>query len=846
MAIPGNPVQFLSPLQQQMASLPEIPRVPTNDGVLPGSTIAGNKLALVPDDPEAEQAPTRPTLQDADPATKYQTIEQLVRSQDRLARNRWAIDTHFNRLRAGVPFSRLDKIPNQSIWVAKLPSGMNKETTAAVPNKADDLCNKIEDTLMADPAKPIATPHIEDEAAMRAADMLSEFLAQITGESGIHDIANHRWAIRNALSGASSFLHYLPNPSGGGYQPMQKLAHPQATDPNDPLKAQIPQPDGSVMLDITSNPILRYAGGNQFVDAAEQADRVWLPGITVERLKRESVRVYPPTATVETAKAVVLIRHMTLQEAMHEFPDTVGQMDDTKLQSLASWRPPSSEYITPYAMKGAIADGMSGPSVEQVGSLSPQLQRRMFCYHLYVAASPEYPEGYWCVVASAENGQVLAEGTLDYTVTLPVHGKTKRCRDIPVEQYTPQPDVLGGDPMGWPVISRFAGSSEAESTLYAAFMDYCDNMLHPHVFLRGTASIDEDDWFDRLKPIILNPGDQEPSYEHFPTIPPILQIIENLDTKMDTISGLTATAQGLDTSSAVSGVAKNLTIRQAQVSMSAFLQYLHAAMTRGWRICGQIAMATFETPQLMQFSGEEGSVDPIWWTGEDLAGVDRIGVQPGTGTMQTPESKAQYIAYLQQNMWMTPETAASVALPSIRMDLGIPKDPYEAAIERSVGLFLQGPPDPQWVQRKQQDQQVMAQYQQAIQPLQIQASAGVQVQIPPAPQPTAASPFPTRPNDTEPQVAEIYRKRLSKLFVDPKFSAQPPEWQGTAVEAYQRFVQTIQQAQVQQAQVKIIGQAKDAKTLQEEEKVSSGGGQPQPQGSHPGSQGTPPPKPPGT
>lgn len=800
MAIQGNSVLTMSAFDEMLASFPEVPRkTSAGDGVVsPGTEIATQASASKGPDKDQEEengselAPVGPTLVEAPPQLKYQAVEQLVRSQDRLAKNRWAIDLHYRSVRAGVPFSRLDKIPNMSMWVRKLPNGMNKESTASVPNKADDLCNKIEDTLMSDPAKPIAEPHVEDEAAQRAAELLGQFLMQISGESGIKDIENYRWMIRNSLAGSSSFLHYDVDRSGGGYQPLQKLAHPKAEQYDeehptwylDPMTGQV---------DVTPNPILRYVApdGVTFVESAEEADKVWLPSISVEQFRREGVRCFPPTARVEDAEAVVLIRHCTLGTARKRWPKTAGRMSGEELQALAGWRPPMAENILPYSIKGGMADGASGPGVDEVGSLSPLLQRRMFAYRLYVAASPEYPTGYWCDLNPANGGTVLAEGTLEYTVKLPVHGKTTRCRDIPVVQYTPQVDTEGSDPMGWPVISRFAGASDAEATLLSAFMDYCDNMLHPHVYIRSTASVDEDEWYDRTKPVVLHPSDPEPTYENFPILPPILQLVQALDTKMDTASGLTATAQGLESTSSETGVAKQLTIRQAQVSMSGFLQRLHAAQTRGWRISGQIAMAEYTTPQMMQFAGEEGSNEPIWWTGEDLAGVDRIGVQPGTGTMMTAESRATYVAYLQQNQWLAPEAAADIALPSIRMDLGIPKDPYEAAVNRSVAALLQGPPDG-WVEAKKQEMAVMQQYQASIAPLQMQAQAGVAVQIPPPPQSQLTNPFPVRPNDDEPRTAAIYVKRLSALFVDPKFAALPPEWAGTAVEAYFRYRQAVQ------------------------------------------------------
>src|SRR5690242_19072967 len=132
MAIAGNNVQVLSPFQERLASLPDVPRrTVSGDGSepkgIPASPNTPNGGALgkpqATNVQTADEKATQPivalpgkTLQDesVSEATKFLTIEQLMRSQDALARNRWAIDTHFRRIRSGVPFSRLEKIPNQS------------------------------------------------------------------------------------------------------------------------------------------------------------------------------------------------------------------------------------------------------------------------------------------------------------------------------------------------------------------------------------------------------------------------------------------------------------------------------------------------------------------------------------------------------------------------------------------------------------------------------------------------------------------------------------------------------------------------------------------------------------
>ncbi len=717
MAIAGGGVTTPGPYNERLMSLPpNVRKTTAGDGTEPGGGAQSGNVQAKPAqqpqtaDEQAAQPPAFPktgrTLKDAEPKIKFLAIEQLIRSQDPLARSRYQIDTYHRRVRRGVPFGRLEKIPNQSVWVAKLPNGMSKESSAAVPNKADDLCNKVEDTLMADPAKIIAKPSVTDESATAAGKLASRWLSDDGGQSGTDDIGTYRWALNNAFTAAASFLHYRADRTGGGYQPLRVLAHPQAQDPQNPRVAQIPgPPDAMTGLPTTieeesPNPILRYvsaptseAPAGQFVEDATQADKVWVPRMVTDRLRREQVRTFPPEAPIERAKAAAVILNIKLADARSLWPDTVGQMDMTQLLALTAWKPTLSDQTIPFMFRALADSGSSGPSLDDVGSFSPLLQRRMFAYLFYVGCSPEYDTGYWVAVNGASGGSVLGEGDLEYTVKLPSGGKETRCRDIPLVMIRPMQDVEGGDPTGWPFISRFAGSSEATATLMAAFMDVCDNMLHPHVYIGSTVSIDEDEWFDRSMPIMLNPDDKPPTYEEFPTLPPILPLVQELHKQDDTVSGLTATAQGLDSSNATSGTAKNATIRQALISLSGFQQNLQAAQTRGARIKCQIVQDEWSTPQLMEATGEAGSFEPEWWTGENFAAVeDRLGLQPGTGTMMTPEGKAQYIAFLQQQRWMQPDEGAEIVLPGIRMDLGLPENPFEQAIERSIGVFMKGPP----------------------------------------------------------------------------------------------------------------------------------------------------------
>ena len=805
MAIQGNPVQFPGGFTQRLEMLPMVPRAGTpGDGTEPNAKgLQDQPLAT---DPTVADAPQpKPTLETASDADVFSTVDQLVRSQDRLARNRWAIDLHFRRIDSNIPFSRLTKIPNQSIWEAKLPPGTTKESPAAVPNKAHDLCDKVTDTLEADPAKPDPQVPTDNPSAEASGDLASEFLRQLDSATGLNASDLWRWSLRNALTAGSSFIEYELTEDGGGWQPYQVLALPGATDPQNPLMAVDPM-SGLALPPV--DPILRYVSPEgQFVESADQADKVWLPGIRANRLRREQVRVFPAHCAAEHARAVVLLKVCTLQEAM-EMPgwESVRQMTPGQLAQLTSFRTPYPQMIVAPALLGGQADGQSGPSVADVGGLSPLLQRRMYYYRLYVkAGKQEYPNGLFLDVTGANGGMILGKQTLDYTVTLPgQEGKVSRCRNIPVVQETPESDIHGLDPMGWPFEGRFASSTEASATLLAGYLDALDKRNHPHVFLRTNAAIDEDDWSDRSVPILLGAQDQEPTYERFSQLPDIIGPIEFLYQADDSAASLGETAQGLNTDTAVSGIAKQITVQQAKIGLSGIQQRHNAAKVRGWKICMEIAQSAFSTARMIHFTGENGSADVQWWTGDDLAGIDDIGIEPGTGTMMTPEGKAQYVSFAQSNGWLQAPDAGPIAMAGITRDLGLPSDPIQKAVERAVYAWMDGPPEG-WVQAQQQQAQQMQQFQQAQAQYQQQAQqaqvsgvlpmtpAPVPPQLPPLP-----SPFMDRPNDGEPKVAAEWVKQLSATMLSPRYSAlktESPAWAGLVDEKYGKAIQVVQQAQ---------------------------------------------------
>ncbi len=96
---------------------------------------------------------------------------------------------------------------------------------------------------------------------------------------------------------------------------------------------------------------------------------------------------------------------------------------------------------------------------------------------------------------------------------------------------------------------------------------------------------------------------------------------------------------------------------------------------------------------------------------------------------------------------------------------------------------------------------------------------------PPVPPP---NPFPPRPNDGEILVATTYAKRLSRLFVDPRFSDMDPLWQQPAIDCYQRAMQALQPPPVIPKGVVIQDKVTDPASLAGAEQAAASGKAPQP------------------
>lgn len=821
-----------------------------------------------PPTPEQENpfAGMGPLLEDDD-ATVFKQVDGLVQRQELIALNHLAQDTHWTYVKLGYPWSTLTKEPNRDRYVQTLPYGSAGITIQAVPNKAWDLINKTTEALLVDFPQAECEPGDDSEEADAACDMANRFLSQDASEHGTNDSVLFNDRVSRALTCSSSYIECWADPTGGGYVPLQIPAHPQAESPRNPLIG----PDGMP----TVSPILRYVTvvgpdgqpteESQFTDDATKAAPQWQPKLMAAKWQREHIRVFPETATVDTAEKVIILGYCTLGQAKKRWP-SVAEMSPDDLSKLTDWTPPRYLALLPLFQRGRwkLTDGRDK---EKQGSSD---ERIMFYYHPYVKACPDYPRGADVVVSGAMDGGIVLDRKFlskevevpnkpvaeeqpeaaDPTAPAPVATpeqtqqpatrKEVRCMEIPVVQITPRGDPDEQDPTGRPYIELFAGAVENNAHLAMSASEVIDKNLHLEGYIPTTSPVDGAQREDArasgdLIPIV-RPEDKPVWGEKIPFENAFFQFYDRSDEAINSIGSASRAAKGQEDADEKSGRAIALATQNNNVGLSGMNHAVNNAYARWSRIKIERAMADFTTAQQINYVGDDGIFKQEEWTSIDFALVGKTTIKAGTGGLLPDDQKVQNLAGLAQAGLLTPEEAKDAARPAFSRKLGLPADAHTQRIERQITAFMKGMPSPEWAEQWNQYQQLMAEYQAQQQRAEMQLvndqqkaehltatqgvpPAGAQpVQTAMLPPKMPWTPFTPMPTDTEPVIAGMRKRRLGKLIDSAKFEGMPPEWQGVAIAEYERMREVESQA----AMAAVQAQNPSKEVMQEEPELAEG------------------------
>lgn len=797
----------------------------------------GRTDATTIEDTQAQDFTGLGPLLEEDDGEVFRTIHGLVLRQEIIARNHLAQDTYWTLVKRGYPWATLEYVPDQSIYKFTMPYGTKGYSIQAIPNKAWDLVNKATETILQDFPAPDPTPQNDSEEAEHAAEMAGRFLSQDASEDGTNDPAVFYQATDKALTCASSYIHVWTDPTGNGYVPLQIKAHPQAASPENPLIG----PDGMPTTDY----VLRYVtADNQFTDDPTQAAPQWMPKIRTEIWGREHIRAFPETNSVQNAEKIIGLYYCTLGEAKRRW-DAVAGMSPADLSALCDWTPPRYLSLLP-PFERARWKLTTSDEKQKSGSSD---ERMMFYYIVYQRSTPEYRKGAELVVTGSQGGIVLHRDTLSADVEVMQEdgsGKKPKCEvlDIPVVQVTPRVDADDRDPSGTAYIELFGGSIEFTAALQMGIQEAMDITLHVEKYAPSTSPVEGWQISDARSSgdviPILN-KDDVPFYAPTPPIPPgVIDILTYSTNQQDSIASLNKPAQGANDQQEVSGKARNIAIEQASIGLSRMGLAINAAYERYCRIKIQQVMRKFTVPQQIRYVGEDGAYKQEQWTGTDFALVGDVRIKAGTGTRMAPQAKINYLSQAAQFGLIGPDEAKAASRPTFAQDLGIPENPHEQYVERCVTSWLNGPPEgwvEQWVPYaqaqaqfeqaqqmyqqqmvsyqaaqqntalvqggpppvtlgpQQQYDQAMLQYEQAGLALQSNPLSPTPPQAPQPPQiPRPWTPFEPRPNDGEPEVAVLWKVRLSKVISSVKYAQMIPEWRQPLDQKYQMAAGVVTQA----------------------------------------------------
>lgn len=706
----------------------------------------------------------------------FKQMDGLVLRYELIAKNHLAQDTHWTYVKLGYPWSTLTKVPNRDLYEQALPYGSAGITIQAVPNKVWDLVNKTTETLLVDFPQAECEPLDDTEESQAACEMANRFLRQDASEQGTNDPELYHDRVARSMVTASAYIEYWVDPTGGGYVPLQILAHPLAVNPQNPLIG----PDGMPSTDY----VLRYVTAeNQFTDDASQAAPQWQPKLRATKWGREHLRVFPESAPVDTAEKLIIVGFCTVGEAKKRWSQ-VAEMGDDQIKALCDWTPTRYLPLLPPFQRArwALTDGRDK---EKAGSSD---ERILFYYHGYARACPDFPKGADVVISGAQGGLFLGRelNAAEVEVTK-AQGKTResRCLEIPVVQVTPRGDPDEQDPSGRAFVEMVAGAAEHNAFMAMSYGQKVGQTLNMPFAVSSTSAADHDTVKDAMDNggfvTVTNMSELPKQLETAKMPEGFFNMYELSDEAINSMASAERASSGAENSKERSGKALQIAVERNNVTLTGMQTRVNNSYARGCRIKIERVMKDFSTTQQVQYVGEDGAYKQDEWTGVDFALVGKVRIKSGTGTLMGPDQKVQYLANLVAGQLLPAEEAIDAARQSYSSRLGLRANPHEEYVSRCVEAWLDGPPEgwsPGGVQADPMGQPV------------IDIATGQPQVTPPS-----WSPFVARPNDTEPRIAALWLKATSDAMSTVKYSSFPPEWRALLDQQYNQSRQAVAIAQ---------------------------------------------------
>ncbi|BAH38867.1 MAG TPA: hypothetical protein DGD08_08550 [Gemmatimonas aurantiaca] len=671
---------------------------------------------------------------------------------------------------------------SDGVWV---PPGATDQPP--VPNNVDQLTRRIVDTITSDEPKIEAVSPSPDDLDIEAAEQATRILEHEDAAAA----SNLRKLVQKALNRAgtySSSFSFQYVDQYGLLEPIEVLAHPLATDPENPLVD--PQTGMPAAGPFETRYVVVGADGQKQLSASRKgAELGWKPLIREDLLNPHCVRLWPATAEgIDTAEGVFVGRVTTLGAIKASFPD-VAELDADELRKLCAWRPATGKkYWAPIALAEAADKSALAMQDRSKGSeQAPPDETIVYFRCLYLRSSRKYPMGaYFCLGA---NTQLVGRGKWSATVG---DGEDEREEplDLPVAQCRFFEDPADQDPYGLSPVEWLAPMDEAVATQTIAWLEYLYRFNHPNTFLPLGSVIQPGQLNIRDgTPIRYNAAAGKLEYESIPTFPSeSTALIDKYEAWMRTLSGLENAARGVADPSVKSGIHAERIIEQALVALTQVVSNVQDFLLRRGRIRLQLIATHYTAPRLLRINGDGGLPQVRAFQGADLRTIRDVRLQRNSMTMLTRSAKVSMLrdeltlgmqandpsAYLRYRT-----QAASLTDAIATQD----DDPHMQRVQRQVTEWRRGPKE-------------------GADPNTIWA---------------------VLPVDDDPTVAPMRAYRLGRAIASDRFTKFPPDWNQPLVAAYQAarqaagMMNAAEQAQSQQQATQAQAQAEAQSTGQQQQ-----------------------------
>lgn len=734
-----------------------------------------------PDEPNTKP-PNDPTYGDVvatahlldpqtDDATVCKTIQRMYSDQrDKYAR--YTVESQVNlRSRGGECNLWVNKIQDRAQYEVYVPAG-SMRLLDQFGNLVDQTCQQFVSQLTQDPAKPNAIPSTGEDEDRDSADFATKVLADACSESGLDANEKMKQAVDAACSFGSGWILAFTNPKGGGRQPIEVDAHPQAvhvdTAMQDPATGQDLNPQ-------QTPPVRKYVGTDgSLSDNQGQAALRWVPKVEAQVVTGDHIRLWPATAVdVWDAEVLIYLDYQPVSVAKAWLNDV--ELTDEEWKKATSFRLTEAQHLLPKRNGRPYDPKPQGREEDWLVLVS--------C--LWAPEGSVYPNGAYIACVGDQKVGVRSE----WVLTQP--DGTREKRDIPwtqVRQFRGTPE----HPQGKGLVSFIRAGCEYLAEVFGRFADLSEKAANRKAFLPFASTIQPHELQDPSNAVLYVQPGYAVTYEQVPEPPRSLEKLIEMIRAAIKESSFIENGTGIDAPDANSGRQALAVVAQAHAGLSDVNQNINKAWVRFWRIVSQCIKADYSVPQLTRISGPDGGYKVKRWSNSDLGSTRDYEIAKGSGTMLNPVQKAQALAEARQLAGLEIEDVQEIMATGLS-----PYAPFQdnrplQRIRRQVAEWEAGPP-PGWAPPPPPPVDPLTGQPQAGPPT--MGPDGLPVPgapLPPPPDPVLVKLWRPVDSDMSPVAAKWRIRELLRAQQSARYMDLPPEWNVGLDLEFKRAQQALQ------------------------------------------------------